>query len=70
LPDGAGKDEVQAVCGQCHGLETVVNFRLSPDQWQSEVDQMIAKGAKGTDAQFDLIVRYLAAHFGRAAQDK
>jgi hypothetical protein len=64
LPDGPGKPEVERACSQCHALETVVQQRRTRSQWEAKIDAMIAKGAKVSDEDFDLIAGYLAAHFG------
>jgi mono/diheme cytochrome c family protein len=64
LPEGAGKDELARACTQCHSLETVLKARGTRAQWEAKLDAMIAKGAKLSDADFDLIAAYLAQHFG------
>src|SRR5437588_12294476 len=33
LPDGPGKEIVQNVCGQCHGLGMVTNDGYSREEW-------------------------------------
>jgi hypothetical protein len=45
--------------------KSITGYRLTVEQWQAEVDDMIAKGAKISDSEFETIVRYLAKHFGR-----
>jgi len=39
-------------------------MRADKDQWSAVVDDMVSKGASGTNDEFDLVVRYLAANFG------
>lgn len=65
LPEGIGKELVETSCKDCHGLGTITEARFKQEEWRAEVDDMIAKGAKVRDDQFDIIVRYLAAHFGK-----
>ena len=64
LPEGVGKAEVERTCTQCHSLETVLQTRRTRAQWEAKLDAMIAKGAKLSDADFDLVAAYLAQHFG------
>jgi len=41
----------------------VAKVRMSPDQWAATVDDMVNRGAEGTDDDFELIVKYLSANF-------
>ncbi|HET9389322.1 MAG TPA: cytochrome c [Steroidobacteraceae bacterium] len=64
LPDGDGKALVEHACSQCHSLETVTRSHLTRKQWAGRIDQMIAKGAKLSDDDIDVVADYLAKHFG------
>jgi competence protein ComEA len=64
LPDGAGKALTERMCKGCHGLENVVRARRTEDKWAEVVDDMVSRGAKGTDAEVDQVIRYLSTHFG------
>ena len=44
-------------------------MRMSADQWSAVVDDMVGRGAEGTDDDFERIVTYLAAHFGNDKTD-
>lgn len=68
LPDGAGREIVERTCSQCHSLETVLRSRLGRKQWEARIDEMIAKGAKLSDEDIDVVADYLATHFGPALQ--
>ena len=69
LPDGPGKAELQKVCGLCHQAERSAAVRLTREGWEGVVADMIARGARGTDAEFAAIVDYLSKHFlGEAAR--
>jgi mono/diheme cytochrome c family protein len=70
LPDGPGKELVEKTCADCHGLDAIVGYRLTQGQWRAEVDDMIAKGAKISDPDFETIVQYLVKNFGREAAPK
>lgn len=64
LPAGKGKAEFARVCGQCHGVQVVIKTTNTPDGWAGVVDDMVSRGAQGTQDDFDLVTKYLATHFG------
>ena len=70
LPDGPGKAVVEKMCKGCHGLENVVRSRRTRDRWIEVVEDMIARGAKGSDSEADEAIEYLATHFGADAVHK
>ena len=70
LPEGPGKAVVEKMCKGCHGLENVVRSRRTKDKWSDIVDDMIARGAKGTDSEADEVIEYLSTHFGADAVQK
>ena len=65
LPEGKGKDLVETVCTQCHGLSNVTNSRFSKADWKMVVGDMISRGAPLTEEETATAVVYLAEHFGR-----
>jgi competence protein ComEA len=69
LPDGPGKAELQKVCGLCHQAERSAAVRLTREGWEGVINDMIARGARGTDEEFAAILDYLSKHFlGEAAR--
>ena len=65
LPDGPGRDITQKVCGAtCHGPDIIMGSGRTRDQWTSVVNQMVARGAKATDAELVQIADYLASRLG------
>src|SRR5580658_9424128 len=64
LPEGPGKAVTERMCRGCHGLDNVVRARRTRDKWAEVVDDMVSRGAKGTDAEADEVIEYLSAHFG------
>ena len=64
LPPGEGKPIVERMCGSCHALKVVTSKRASPEQWAQLVDQMVSRGAEGTDEEIETVVEYLAKNFG------
>jgi glucose dehydrogenase len=65
LPDAAGKDVVMRVCAQCHGAGTFVNTRMSAQEWQDEVQDMVARGAQATSEEIRTVTDYLVKNLGR-----
>jgi competence protein ComEA len=63
LPDGPGKDQLVKICGQCHEPQRAASIRLTRDGWESTIGDMIARGAKGTDEDFQAILDYLTKNF-------
>jgi len=64
LPEGKGKELTARVCSGCHGMESIVRAKRTKERWAETVDDMVSRGAKGTDEEFDQIVEYLTANFG------
>ena len=56
--DKADKAAFEAICGACHATSMVIGVR-SQTEWTETVDQMVKVGAKGTDEQFDRVMRFL-----------
>jgi competence protein ComEA len=69
LPPGRGKAQFQRICSGCHGTDMVVKLRMSPDQWAATVDDMVNRGASGTDDDFEAIVKYLSTNFSGSKSD-
>jgi len=60
----AQQETLEKVCSDCHGIEQVTSRRHSAAGWQAVIDDMVTKGAVGTDKEFDTIAAYLTAHYG------
>lgn len=58
---------VNKVCGSCHPVETATAQRRNRAQWQESIDQMVARGAKGTPEEFTAVLDYLVRNHGPAA---
>jgi competence protein ComEA len=50
---------LKAVCAKCHNLQLVMDTPKSYGDWRDTVQQMVDRGASGTDEQFDDIMDYL-----------
>jgi hypothetical protein len=65
LPEGEGKKEVAASCGQCHGLDVVTSRRKTRAQWQQTVSRMITQYHASLEPKAaDKIVSYLSQNLG------
>jgi quinoprotein glucose dehydrogenase len=65
LPPGPGHDLMVRVCSGCHSPDVAASQHLSAQEWNSLVQNMSARGAVATDAEFDQITDYLARSFPR-----
>jgi virginiamycin B lyase len=60
LPDGNGKELVQTVCRQCHGLGEIFQSGYQGDDWKRIVPLMVGYGAALTGDQMPVVIDYLA----------
>lgn len=63
-PEGEGREIARRACHDCHDPIVITASRLSAAQWSARVDAMLAKGAKVSDDEIELLIDYLATHFG------
>jgi competence protein ComEA len=67
LPEGPGKEIAGRICLECHDSGNFRKARLTSDEWADEVADMVERGAKGTPAEIEAVVAYLAKNFGEGA---
>src|SRR4029077_9656492 len=60
--DAVDKAAFQAVCGSCHKTDMVSGLRTE-SEWLEVIQQMVKIGAKGTDEQFDRVIRVLLTNY-------
>jgi len=65
LPDGAGRELVEARCTLCHDLERVAATKRTTSDWNGTVANMFARFGLNAADDERAIVAYLTAHFGR-----
>ena len=65
LPAGPEKDKMVKLCVGCHEMDLVVARRHTREEWDGVVDDMIARGTKGTQAELSLVAEYLSRHLGK-----
>ena len=69
MPDGPGKDVMVKMCAVCHEPRRAASVRLTREGWAGVIEDMVKRGAKGTEAEQALVLDYLAANFlGEAAR--
>ena len=69
LPEGEGKKVTERICNSCHGPENYVRKKHTKDEWEGIVDNMVERGAAGTDDEFETVVRYLYTNFGKSTHE-
>jgi putative heme-binding domain-containing protein len=67
LPDGQGKAEFQRICGNCHSVSIATSQRMTQAQWTGVINDMVSRGAQGSQQDLDNVTTYLATHFGQGA---
>ena len=63
LPAGPGRAEMEKMCKQCHEIARSISPRQDRDGWAMTMRKMSAFGMKGSDADFLLVLDYLAKHY-------
>jgi len=63
LPDGPGKDLVEAICSECHTTERIAAQQLTKPQWADKVLEMLQEAPDVKQSERDTIVEYLAKSF-------
>jgi len=64
LQDDSNKDKAvfERLCGKCHAASMVHDLKTE-EEWGETVDNMASIGAKGTEEEFDAVLRYLSRNF-------
>jgi competence ComEA-like helix-hairpin-helix protein len=65
LPEGAGREAVKRICSNCHEIATVISARRTRIGWQQTLDDMVSRGAEGSDEDMEAVVAYLTEWFGK-----
>ena len=63
LPEGPGRATAQRLCGSCHGFGNFVRRRETRDGWNTIIEDMIRRGAKGEEEEWAEVSDYLVAQF-------
>ena len=62
LPEAQAKPSSR-ICGG-HGIDMVINMRMSEGGWAGVIDDMVSRGAEANSDEIALVTKYLAANFG------
>src|SRR4051794_33168735 len=65
LPAGPEKDKVVKLCVGCHEIDLVVARRHTREEWDGVIEDMIARGSKGTEQEHALVAEYLSKYLGK-----
>jgi cytochrome c5 len=64
LPEGSGKEVILKACSACHIPDSFVNYRHTPDEWQSIIARMSQRvAASTTKADIENVLKYLTVNF-------
>jgi competence ComEA-like helix-hairpin-helix protein len=63
LPEGPGKDLVEAVCTACHDSARIVAKQATKAEWQAKILEMLQECPDVTQGERDQIAVYLARNF-------
>lgn len=67
LPAGPEKDRMVKLCVGCHEIDLVVARRHTREEWDGVIEDMIARGSKGTEEELSLVAEYLGKHLGKVS---
>jgi hypothetical protein len=66
LPAGGLQVLAERTCGSgCHAMEVVTSQRMSKAEWRAVIQNMVARGAKASDAEVDALAGYFAKTLGK-----
>lgn len=61
---GDGAARMERICSSCHAVQLVTAKHRSREEWAAVVDQMVVRGARGTEAELQQIIDFLATSYG------
>lgn len=72
LPEGEGREAVYFTCRACHALAQFTDHRLSREDWDALLSEMVAENGMETPEAWarELMLGYLSAHFGELPDDE
>lgn len=70
LPARPGKEVVESLCSQCHGVNQFTSLRKTSEGWRRAVESMVEYGASFTEEEMTAVLEYLTANFGRSVSIK
>jgi competence protein ComEA len=70
LPEGKGKAILLRACVGCHEMDTVTGSRYTESGWRRTADDMVSRGAEGSEQEIADVVAYLTKYFGKVNVNK
>jgi competence protein ComEA len=67
LPAGPEKEKLVKLCVGCHEIDLVVARRHTREEWDGVIEDMIARGSKGTEEEHSMIAEYLSKYLGKVS---
>jgi putative heme-binding domain-containing protein len=65
LPEGKGQADFQRICSSCHSVSMATTQRMTQAEWMGVVNDMVSRGAQGTQDELNNVVTYLATNYGK-----
>lgn len=65
LVPGKGSDLTTARCATCHDAQHITRARLSREEWEYNIHNMIERGAPVAPHEIPIILEYLATYYNR-----
>ena len=67
LPAGPQREKMVKLCVGCHEIDLVVARRHTREEWDGVVEDMIARGSKGTEEELSMVAEYLSKYLGKVS---
>ena len=55
-----GRALTEERCTKCHSLERVEAAKRTPEEWKTNVERMVGKGAELSEAEQEAVIEYLS----------
>src|SRR5512140_225744 len=65
LPAGPAKEKMVKLCVGCHEMDLVVARRHTKPEWEGVMEDMIARGTKGTPEELASLAEFLNRYLGK-----
>ena len=66
LAEGAGKDVVARVCGECHdAADRITKHRKTEAEWADTITDMQNRGMTADDKEVEVVLAYLTRQYGK-----
>jgi len=67
LPASPERQKMVKLCVGCHEIDLVVARRHTREEWDGVVEDMVARGSKGTEEELSLVAEYLSKYLGKVS---